>query len=291
MRSLSKRDRLYMGKRWSWLKIRSTIFGKQKESLFKEVKTFVLFIGYPRSGHSLIGSLLDAHPNMVISNQLDALSLFYHNYTRNQIFYLIWKNTKKESNKGRSNSGYKFEVPNQWQGKHQTINVIGDKRGGKSSRLLAQAVFRSAIQDLPNRTKSKLKILHLIRNPYDNISTMMTRATKRPGRIIDETLFKEKLDSYFTKVNSNNLMIQEGNFDILNIHFEDFIKSPQSELAKICYFLEVEPNIEYLKDCASIVWPQPNYSRFKIDIWTENRKARVAEEMIKIDWLERYSFE
>ena len=33
------------------------------------IKTFVMFIGYPRSGHSIVGSLMDAHPHMVIANE------------------------------------------------------------------------------------------------------------------------------------------------------------------------------------------------------------------------------
>ena len=33
------------------------------------IKMFVMFIGYPRSGHSIVGSLMDAHPHMVIANE------------------------------------------------------------------------------------------------------------------------------------------------------------------------------------------------------------------------------
>jgi hypothetical protein len=32
-----------------------------------------MFIGYLRSGHSLIASLLDAHPNAIATHELDAL--------------------------------------------------------------------------------------------------------------------------------------------------------------------------------------------------------------------------
>ena len=35
----------------------------------ENVETFVFFIGYPRSGHSIIASLMDAHPNIVIAHQ------------------------------------------------------------------------------------------------------------------------------------------------------------------------------------------------------------------------------
>jgi hypothetical protein len=37
---------------------------------FSNVRTFILFVGYPRSGHSLIGSIMDAHPNVIIAHEV-----------------------------------------------------------------------------------------------------------------------------------------------------------------------------------------------------------------------------
>jgi hypothetical protein len=37
---------------------------------FSNVRTFILFVGYPRSGHSLIGSIMDAHPNIIIAHEV-----------------------------------------------------------------------------------------------------------------------------------------------------------------------------------------------------------------------------
>src|SRR3989344_1389974 len=37
---------------------------------FSSVRTFILFVGYPRSGHSLIGSIMDAHPNIIIAHEV-----------------------------------------------------------------------------------------------------------------------------------------------------------------------------------------------------------------------------
>lgn len=33
------------------------------------VEKFVIFVGYPRSGHSIIGSMMDAHQNIIISHE------------------------------------------------------------------------------------------------------------------------------------------------------------------------------------------------------------------------------
>ena len=37
--------------------------------LYDDVGTFVMFIGYPRSSHSLVGSILDAHPEIIIPHE------------------------------------------------------------------------------------------------------------------------------------------------------------------------------------------------------------------------------
>ena len=34
--------------------------------MFDDLKAFVMFVGYPRSGHSIVGALLDAHPHLTV---------------------------------------------------------------------------------------------------------------------------------------------------------------------------------------------------------------------------------
>ena len=96
--------------------------------LIDGVKTLVLFIGYPRSGHSLIGSLLDAHPHMIIANEYNVLEKWaeYQPENRNKkyLFQQLYTNSYNESMKGdRSTEDcvyktkYNYFVPNQWQGR------------------------------------------------------------------------------------------------------------------------------------------------------------------------------
>ena len=51
----------------------ASIDGRWRRHELQSVEAFCIFIGYPRSGHSLLGSLLDAHPEMVIAHELDVL--------------------------------------------------------------------------------------------------------------------------------------------------------------------------------------------------------------------------
>ncbi len=43
--------------------------GQLPKHVIDGVEKFVFFLGWARSGHSIVGSLMDAHPNMVIANE------------------------------------------------------------------------------------------------------------------------------------------------------------------------------------------------------------------------------
>jgi hypothetical protein len=78
------------------------------QTMFDDVKAFLLFIGYPRSGHTLIGSLLDAHQNMAVANEynvLKHLKRYDENNLRENIFSDIYQNTQGYQGQ-RINPGY-----------------------------------------------------------------------------------------------------------------------------------------------------------------------------------------
>ena len=86
----------------------------------------VLFIGYPRSGHTLIASLMDAHPNVIVSNEYDLIYKWTHwgpeQKRKENVFYSIYNSSYWEATTGYRapvvNKGlFKYHVPNQWQGK------------------------------------------------------------------------------------------------------------------------------------------------------------------------------
>jgi hypothetical protein len=60
--------------------------GFQETASFDDVGTYCMFIGCPRSGHTLIGAILDAHPNVVIAHELDALKYIRYGFGRLQLF-------------------------------------------------------------------------------------------------------------------------------------------------------------------------------------------------------------
>ena len=67
---------------------------KLPQYVIDRVKTFVFFLGYPHSGHSIVGSLMDGHPQIVISNELDLFTKLAKRViapNKTAIFDAIWK--------------------------------------------------------------------------------------------------------------------------------------------------------------------------------------------------------
>jgi hypothetical protein len=263
------------------------IFNKKKAS-FKTLKTYCLFIGYPRSGHSLIGAMLDAHPNCVISHELNVLQLLKQHKSKNQIFNMILKNSRDCARSGRKNEGYEYEVKKQWQGKHKELSVIGDKQGGRTSRMLSREP--GLLNQWSDVLNIEMKVLHVYRNPFDNIASRSKGGNLNRKTPSAETITKD-IEAHFVQADTNNTIRKEGHFEVLDIHYESFVSSPELELTRSCSFLGLEAATEhYLKDCASIVFERVHKTRFDI-CFPKNLVKTVSNKIKKYDFLAEYSFD
>jgi hypothetical protein len=247
---------------------------------FERVESFCMFIGYPRSGHTLIGSLLDAHPNAVIADEMDALKYVQAGFSRNQLFYLLLRGSRRAARVGRQRAGYSYHVPGQWQGGFDNLRVIGDKAGGISAVRLA--AFPFLLDTLSNGFNTRVKFIHVTRNPYDVISTMADWA-RSPlenscGRFFD---FAESIDQ---------IKKEPKKAEIYDLKHEDFIASPKTALKELCRFLNLEEDESYLEACASIVYKSPHQSRLKTP-WTPDLINDLKQKMNRFPFLKDYSFE
>jgi len=267
--------------------LKYSVFGFFYRKYFANVKYFCFFIGYPRSGHSLLGALLDAHPRVTMGIEVDVMNLINSGYTKNQIFYFILNNSKNFTKKlSNTWTGYSYRVPNQHQGRVKYMEVIGDKKGGRSTIWLEEDF--SLYHKLVSTIKCPVKVLHVIRNPFDNISTMIKRNLQN-NEIPYKELFLNKIEAYFNKVKINSQIKKCGQINILDIYHEDFIADPVRTLERILLFLELNSSKDYLMDCSSIVFDNPHKSRFDLD-WPDDLKKMVQSEINKYFFLKRYSF-
>lgn len=256
----------------------------QYSKLFSDVEGYCMFIGYPRSGHSLVGSLLDAHPNMVFAHELDALKYINSGFSKAQIYYLILENSRNFTSSGRRWRGYSYEVPNQWQGKFKKLRIIGDKKGGRSTRRFG--ADPTLLEVLRRIIDSDLKFIHVIRNPYDNISRIFIRGRVKYGGVLANSI-----PSYF-ELSDTIVNLKKGMNDkeMLDVRLETFIQDPTGCLRKICAFLGVDASGDYLDDCASIVFKTPKKSRHDVE-WNHESIDEVKRRMKAYPFLKGYSFE
>ena len=151
--------------------LRSLWYSAKLYDLLAGVERYCMFVGYPRSGHTLIGSLLNAHPEMVIAHELDALAHVQAGFSRGQIFALLLDRDCAYNEAGRSSQGYTYDVPGQWQGRFEKLRVIGDKKGGRSSmRLRANPDLLGQVRRVIGLP---MRIIHEVRNPFDNIHQLI----------------------------------------------------------------------------------------------------------------------
>lgn len=254
--------------------------GFKKRNLFKDLETYCMFIGYPRSGHSLIGSLLDAHPNIVISHELDALGFLETGFGKNQICSLILQNDQNFTQNGREWTDYNYAVPNQYQGRFETIRVIGDKKGRVSTERLNRNP--SLLKKLRLELQVNIKMVHVIRNPYDNISTIYKRSN---------ITLSDAVERYFSLCEGVlNIKNMVNEVDIVDIKHEKFVETPQEETKKLVQFLGLGCTNEYVMECASVVKKTPHRSRHDIN-WTDELIQLVKLKSERIDFLQDYQFD
>jgi hypothetical protein len=246
---------------------------------FKDVESFCLFIGYPRSGHTLFMALLDAHPNIVIGNEVEALRYVELGVSRAYLFTLLLESSRAFVRDGARWQGYSYRVPGQWQGHFRKLRVVGDKSAGVATRLLAGKP--ELLPLLRETAGARVKLVHIVRNPYDNISTMH----RRNPHDLETTA-----DKYFSLCRTNAAVVTQADpASVLHLKHEQFIADPRSGLKALCDFLDVPHTEDYIEACAGIVYQAPHKSRLKSE-WKPRLVDLVQAQVDEFSFLQGYSF-
>lgn len=70
--------------------------------------------------------------------------------------------------------------------------MIGSKKGGMTTKLLVKSENMKALKQLQQHLGISFKFLHVVRNPYDNIATMLLRSLHKR----EDADFGEKVTRY-----------------------------------------------------------------------------------------------
>lgn len=265
-----------------WLWFRSLRAGARQRQRFDQVERYCMFLGYPRSGHSLIGSLLDAHPDMVIAHELDALRLLGMGFRRDQLYALILANDRSFTAAGRHWLGSDYTVPGGWQGSFRRLLVIGDKKGGRSTGRLRD---RPELLDRLRRTvQVPPRVVHTIRNPFDNIASMKLK-------LRHEAPLEDVADKYFGLCDAMaRLQPRFAADELADIRYEDIVADPVASLRSLARFLGVPEDHGWVAASASVVHGRPSLSRTRFN-WPPALVREVERRSGRYRFLAGYTFE
>ena len=145
-----------------------------------------------------------------------------------------------------------------------------------------------------------MKVFHVIRNPYDNIATIILVATMG-----EEKLGKFKKSNKTIKVNSDLVELQiemyfalhkaivdatkAYDLDVIEIHGKDFISDPKGTLLKICNFLGVICYKNYLEICNNKMYKSESRTRHMLE-WTSEQLQMIQQNIDEHSNLKGYNF-
>jgi len=76
--------------------------------------------------------------------------------------------------------------------------------------------------------------------------------------------------------------------EFYHVSIEHFLANPAHELQKLCEFIGLLPNENYIEACTSILYNNPHRSRYKI-YWQQDLIVRVSERIPKYPLLQCYN--
>jgi hypothetical protein len=239
-------------------------------------RRLVLFVGYPRSGSSLVGSLLDANPEAVIAHELNVLRLLEEGCSREEILDFIAFNSRAFHRAGRSWTGYSYEVPGQWQGQWRTPGLMGDKKAGRTAALLGRNP--GLLKRLEDTFEVPITFVHPIRHPLDNIATLARRSRVAPAKSAEQ---------YFARAETVAWLKSERPTQVMDVYLDDLMSDPRRQLQKLCYAVGLPAPPDYLSACAEILFPAPSRTRDKVQ-WGSGEAEAIAERARQFPFLARF---
>lgn len=242
------------------------------------IEAFCLFVGYGRSGHSIVGSLIDAHPNAAVAHELHAVKRYFEGVPRDVLFDRLFETAQAQARDGRRASRadggeYIHRLEGQTKPAPEALRVIGDKKGAGtawqfSRRGLDQIDRFRAYLGVP------LKQVHVIRNPFDVVAAGEARGGSRFPSLLPVVA---------------EIRRRSRGPDWLDVYHEDLIADAGREMTRVLEFLGLPVIAAHLERCRAHVFVEPHRRRYEA-AWPAGRREDVEALIARYDFLGRYAW-
>jgi len=259
---------------------RSLAGARRDGARFGALERFVLFAGYARSGHTVLASILDAHADAIVANELDVVGFLEAGFGRAQLLHMIAENARETAEAGNEWTGYAYAVPGGLQGGVRTPLVMGDKKAGVTTRRVAKRP--ELLARLRDTVGVPLRIVHVVRNPYDHAVARLRQHDGATMRAMLDALFE-----LYDGVETVRGMARPGEW--IDIRSEDLVAAPADSIRRLLEFTGLEADHDFVDAAAGIVMRRE--SRRRDDhAWTRAERDAVAERIARHDFLAGYTF-
>ena len=281
----------------------------------EQIETFIFFLGHARSGHSIVGSILDAHPHVILAHEaklfqtlgvdLSSEAPQYNN--KSMIFNTLWRNSFNSSISGlrteehnAMRKGYSLSIDGLYQGSFvPPIQVIGDKNGGKTTALFYTEPLKwdQVFRKLKSLLHIPIKVIQVIRNPYDNIATSVLYKSKgvnvatvkhhNKSYEVDVDAMKHYTSRYFDFHEAIQQVKRKYDLTLLEVHGKDLIENPKATILSMCDFLGISCSDDYLETCSSKLFKTESKTRYKV-VWSKELITTIQDSIMNFNSLKRY---
>jgi hypothetical protein len=230
------------------------------------MKYWLSFMGYPRSGHTLVAAILNANPNCMVSNQLNIFSndKIDMNYIRSySLITGTWKSTTQVPH-----------VPK------QEIKVIGDKTGHRTVEILNSTPQRLGM--IKSQIGVPMKWIHVVRNPFDNLATWAKLNYENNKQRSQSQHLNNVIEKYI-KLNETIARLRKSE-DVLTVRHEYVITRMHNTLEEMANFLDISFDPIWRDNVRNTVWKKPRVTRRQIP-WTQKQKGIVHDIIDQYEWL------
>jgi hypothetical protein len=213
--------------------------------MFEKVERFSFFLAPSRSGHSVVAHLLSAHPDVLMSDELDALMWLDEGFSADQVYALIKYQNYRFAKRGRRKSGYNYRIDESWQyawDKHP--RAIGDSKGRQSAMRLA--ADPSVVENVRSAVGVPLRVFVQARHPYAVVASEMRR------RKWDLTTAVDRVIEEIRSIDSASKQLTDD--ERLTVYHEDLLSDPKSAYERMFGFLDVEVDPGVVRQCADKTW-------------------------------------
>lgn len=276
------RDLIIAARRRDLKMVRAAARGLLTARDHAQVRTVVVFVGHARSGSTILGTILDAHPDVVVAHEANLLGDHRKGWSRGTLYgSLIERSRWFRAEQDLQWEGYGYEIDRRWQGTYRHLVAIGDKNGHRAATQLGRDP--QLLATLQAQVGAAVRVVNSVRNPFDNIATIMRRsAAAEPSRTLDDVI-----DSYLDRCATIDLVRRSLAEAVLDVHNEDLIASPRTVATSLATHLRVEVDPAWIDAVERSVAATPSRTGAGL-AWTDAQRDRLLEAIERFEHLHRY---